>query len=56
MWPEYCLLGVSYFYYPIIPIFKCVFSFALVSDVPEVFLPKYFQIVQQYFMLLTSRG
>ena len=21
LWPEYCLLGVSYFYYPIISVF-----------------------------------
>ena len=39
LWPEYCLL--CHFYYPTIPIFECDFLFALFSDEPEVFLPKY---------------
>ena len=36
LWPEYCLRGVSYFYYPTFNVFSL---FALFSDEPEVFLP-----------------
>ena len=49
LWPEYCLRGISYFYYPTILVFSVYFLFALFSDEPEVFLP-------EYFMLLTSGG
>ena len=41
LWPEYCLCGVSYFYYPTMIIFSVIFLVALVSDEPEVFLLKY---------------
>ena len=43
LWPEYCLWGVSYFYYPTIPFSSVYFLFALFSDEPEVFLPEYSQ-------------
>ena len=31
IWPEYCLLCVSYFYYPTIPIFSCVLSVSTIE-------------------------
>ena len=40
---EYCLWGVSYFYYPTIPIFQGFFLFALFGDESEVSLLKYTQ-------------
>ena len=43
LWPEYCLRGISYFYYPTILVFSVYFLFALFSDEPEVFLPEYSQ-------------
>ena len=48
LWPQYCLLGVSYFYYPTIPMLVCFFLFGLCSDEPEVFLPKYSQTAILY--------
>ena len=44
VWSEYCLWGVSYIYYPTIPIFQCyLYIYALSSDEPEVFLTIYSQ-------------
>ena len=44
LWPSYCLVCVYYFNYTqLLPIFQFFFLFALFSDEPEVFLPKYSQ-------------
>ena len=55
LWPKYCLWGVSYFYYPTIPIFQCLLFclHCIMTSLKYSFLntPK-----QQYFMLLTSGG
>ena len=42
LWPEYCLSGVSYFYYPNTLFLVCLF-YLHYSNEPEVFLPKYSQ-------------